>query len=301
MGRHRGLRRRYEIAGRNVLVTGAASGIGLDVSRRLAERGAKLALLDRDAEGVERAASEIAGAGTTEVEPFVADVTDRESIASAIEAARTRFGGFDVVVASAGISGRPTPATEVGQDEFERVIAVNLLGVWRTLEPLIADVVERKGYLLPIASLAAAVPTPTILPYGASKAGVESIGRTLRLELAHTGARAGVAYFSVIDTNMTEQAMKEPVVERSMKRAPKALSEPAPVGAAGKAIVRGIERRARRVYVPRWVGPVVSLQGLGGPIEWLVARDPRLVRNLKQAQREARGELAEPDREKAPQ
>ena len=154
--------------------------------------------------------------------------------------------------------------------------------------------IERKGYLLPIASLAASLPTPTLLPYGASKAGVESIGRTLRFELAHTGAKAGVAYFSVIDTNMTKQAMKEPIVERSLKQTPNALSEAAPVGAAGKAIVRGIERRARRVYVPRWVGPVVSLQGLGGPLEWLVARDPRLVRNLKRAQEDARSPEIEP-------
>lgn len=275
---------RYEIAGKVVLITGAASGIGLDAAKKLAGRDARLALIDRDAEGVERAAAEIGSAA----EPFVADVSDRDSIEGAIKAARQRYGGIDVAVASAGIAGTPTPSTEVTHDEFERVIEVNLLGVWRTLCPLLGDVIERKGYLLPIASLAAALPTPLIAAYGASKAGVDSIGRSLRFELAHTGAKVGVGYFSVIDTNLARDAMAEPVVQRSIKSIPGGLSKAAPVGAAGAAVVRGIERRSKRVCHPRWVSPVVSLAGLGGPIEALVARDPRFVANLRRAQKEVR-------------
>lgn len=275
--------RRYEIEGKVVLVTGAASGIGRDAAGRLAERGAKLALIDVDAGGVERAAAEFGG----EAEPFVADVTDRASIAGAIAAARERFGGIDVAVASAGISGTPTPTTAVDHDEFERVIEVNLLGVWRTLAGVLPDVIERKGYLLPIASLAAAVPTPGIAAYGASKAGVHSIGRTLRFELAHTGAKVGVGYFGVIGTPMVEEAYSTPIVQRTLKSVPRSLSDPTPVGDAGAAIVRGIERRSKRVCVPRWVSPIISLHGLGGPLEALAARDPRFVRNVKQAQLEA--------------
>jgi NAD(P)-dependent dehydrogenase (short-subunit alcohol dehydrogenase family) len=281
---------RYELDGRVVLITGAASGIGLETARRLSTLGTSLALIDRDTDALEGAAVEIAGNGTS-VEPFVADVTDRDSIESAIAAARKRFGGVDVVVAGAGISGTPRPSTDLPLDEFERVIDTNLLGVWRTLQPLLGDVIERKGYVLPIASLAAAVPTPLIAAYGASKAGVHSIGRTLRFELAHTGAKVGVGYFSVIDTPMTEAAYSEPVVERSLKSLPRALSRPAPVGAAAAAIVRGIERRSRRVCHPRWVSPIVSLHGLGAPLEALAARDPRFIRNLHKAQKEARAGL----------
>src|SRR5947208_16792462 len=98
---------RYEIPGKVVLITGAANGIGRDVARRLAPMGARLALIDLDAEGVERAAGEIDG----EAEPFVADVGERDSIAAAITAARERFGGIDVAIAHAGISGTPQPAT----------------------------------------------------------------------------------------------------------------------------------------------------------------------------------------------
>jgi NAD(P)-dependent dehydrogenase (short-subunit alcohol dehydrogenase family) len=274
---------RYDVNERVVLITGAAKGIGRDLARRLGPMGAKLALIDRDAEGVERAAAEIVG----EAEPFVADVSESDSIAAAIAAARKRFGGIDVAVASAGISGTPQPATLVSDEEFERVIRVNLLGLWWTLSGVMPDVIERQGYLLPVASLAAAVPTPLIAAYGASKAGVHSIGRTLRFELAHTGAKAGVAYFAEIDTDMTREAHKVPVVERSLKSIPERFQKVQPVEVASKAIVRGIERRSRRVCVPRWVNFVVSWNGHGGPFEALAARDRRFVRNWKQAHVEA--------------
>ncbi len=284
---------RYEIKDKHVLVTGAAHGIGLESAKRLLYRGAYVSLIDRDAEGVERAAAEIGG-GNLPAEPFVADVSRRDSIATAITAARERFGPVDVAIANAGISGTPTPSTQLSHEEFERVIEINLLGVWRTLHAVLPDVIERKGYLLPIASLAAAVPTPLIAAYGASKAGVHSLGRTLRFELAHTGAKVGIAYFSVIDTNMTTEAYAQPVVERSLKSIPGGLSKPVPVQAAVAAIARGVERRAKRVCIPRWVSPVVSLAGLGGWVEALAARDPRFVRNLKRTIEETRAATDEP-------
>jgi YD repeat-containing protein len=275
--------RRYEIDGKVVLITGAANGIGRDVARRLGPMGAKLALIDLDAEGVERAAGEIDG----EAEPFVADVSDRDSIHAAIAAARQRFGGIDVAIANAGISGTPQPSTLVPDDEFERIIRINLLGVWWTLKGVLPDVIERQGYVLGVASLAAAVPTPLIAAYGASKAGVHSIGRTLRFELAHTGAKAGTAYFAEIDTDMTRIAHKVPIIQRTLKSIPEPLHRVQPVEVASKGVVRGIEKRASRITVPRWVNWTVTWNGLGRPIEWIAARDRRFVRNWKQAHAEA--------------
>jgi NAD(P)-dependent dehydrogenase (short-subunit alcohol dehydrogenase family) len=274
---------RYEIEGKVVLITGAAKGIGRDTARRLADRGAQLALVDLDSEGVERAAAEI-GHGA---EPFVADVADRDSIAAAIGAARKRFGGIDVAMANAGISGTPQPSTLVPDEEFERIIRINLLGVWWTLKHSMPDVIERKGYLLGVASLAAAVPTPLIAAYGASKAAVHSLGRTLRFELAHTGAKAGTAYFAEIDTDMTRVAHKVPIIERTLKSVPEPLHRVQPVEVASKAVVRGIEKRTTRITVPRWVNWTVTWNGLGRPFEALAARDPRFVRNWKRAHVEA--------------
>jgi len=275
---------RYDLNGRTVLITGAAKGIGRDVARRLADKGAQLALVDLDSDGVERAASEI-GHGA---EPFVADTSDRDSIYAAIAAARKRFGGIDVAMANAGISGTPAPSTLVPDEEFERIVQINLLGVWWTLKGAMPDVIERKGYLLGVSSLAAALPTPLIAAYGATKAGVHSLGRTLRFELAHTGAKAGTAYFAEIDTDMTRIAHKVPIIERTYASVPEPLHRVQPVEVASKKVVEGIEKRARRITVPRWVNFTVSWNGLGGPFEWIAARDRRFVRNWKQAHDDAK-------------
>ena len=282
--------RRYEIDGKVVLITGAAHGIGRNAAERLAKRGARLALIDLDADRVERLASELGA----KAEPFVADVADRDSILPAIEAARERFGGIDVAVANAGIAPKPpTPSSATPYDAFERVIQVNLLGVWHTLRAVLPDVIERRGYLLPIASVGAAVPVPFAPAYGASKAAVHSLARTLRFELAHTGVRVGCGYFGFIDTEMTRHAFADPRVVRAQRYIPPGIRRWTPVGAAGKAIVRGIERRSRRVYRPAWVGPVVSFNSMGAPLEWLAARDPRVSRTLRRAREEAEAALPE--------
>ena len=263
-----------------MLITGAAQGIGRDAAGRLGERGARLALIDRDAAGAERAAAEISAAGA-EAEPFVADVTDAAGLGEAIGAARARFGPIDVTIANAGIAPTPAPAAALDDAEFERVVEVNLLGVWRTLRAVLPDVAERRGYLLPIASLAAAVPVPLGAAYGASKAGVHSLARTLRMELAHTGAKVGCGDFGFIETTLTREAFSRKEMRSARRGLPGPFAKPVPVGAAGAAIVRGVERRSKRVVAPRWVRAAVLFGGLGGPIEALAAREPQLVRVLR--------------------
>jgi NAD(P)-dependent dehydrogenase (short-subunit alcohol dehydrogenase family) len=266
---------RYEIRGKTVLLTGAARGIGADAARRLGARGARLALIDRDSEQLELRADELAEHG--EVLAVPADVTDPDALSGAVAAARERFGGIDVVIANAGISGQPAPVTTIDPAEFERVIEVNLLGVWRTVRAALPDVVERKGYVLPIASVAAVVPCPLIAAYAASKHGVEGFADSMRMELAHTGTRVGVGYFSFIDTDMVRDAFADPAATVGLRALPGFLSRPVPVGAAGKAIVRGVERRAKHVYAPRWVPALLAMRGFGGPLDSLAARHPRLI------------------------
>ena len=87
---------------------------------------------------------------------------------------------------------------------------VNLFGVWRTDRAVLPHVIERKGYLLNIASLAAAAHAPLMGPYAASKAGVEGLTDSLRVEMAPTGARAGCAYFGFIDTDLVRASFEQP-------------------------------------------------------------------------------------------
>src|SRR5882757_8889612 len=186
-----------------VLITGAANGIGAETARQLVAKGARVALLDRDDAALTRLADEL---GENAV-PFVADVADAKSIETAVQSAAARFGGIDTVIANAGISGSGTNVADFDAVDFERVIQVNVLGVFRTVGAALPYVTQRDGYVLVISSIMAAIPGPTIAAYAASKAGVEAFGRSLRVELAETNVRVGIAYFGVIDTNMVRSGV----------------------------------------------------------------------------------------------
>ena len=260
-------------------MTGGARGIGAATAVQLVRGGASVALVDRNGPGVERRAAELGERATA----FEADVTDPHALDAAVRATVQRFGGLDVVVANAGISGVVSSVAAIAPSDFERVIEVNLLGVWRTVRATLPHVVERTGYVLAIASTAAALPVPLLAAYAASKAGVEAFCRSLRMELAHTGTRVGVGYFSFIDTDMVRDAVAQPIASQALMAIPGPIRRPLPVEAAGAAIVRGIQRRAKRVCAPRWVPGLLALRGLSGPLDDLAARHPRLVRACRMA------------------
>ena len=234
----------WSLQGKTVLITGAARGIGAESARQLAARGARLSLVGLEPELLEQVASECGDAAW-----FETDVTDRDALQAAVDGTVERFGGIDVVMANAGIGAGGTLRT-MEPDAWERVIEVNLLGVYRTIRACLPHVVERRGYVLPVASIAAAVHTPGMSAYAASKAAVEALGNSLRGEMAHLGVKVGVAYFSWIDTEMVRGADDNPATKfmRSKLRGPAGRTYP--VSEAGEAVAEGIERRARRIVVP---------------------------------------------------
>jgi len=243
----------YDVRGRTVLITGAARGIGAETARHLAARGAKLALVGLEPELLERLAGEL-GDGAASWE---ADVRDAGAVGRAVDAAAERFGGIDVVIANAGIAPPVTTVAGVDPEAFERVIDVNLFGVWRTVRATLPHVRARRGYILCIASMAAAVHAPLMASYNVAKAGVEALADSLRPELAGEGVAVGCAYFGFIDTDMVRDSLAESPTQRLQANTPSWLLRPLPVAAAARGIERGIERRARRVVVPRSAIPIL--------------------------------------------
>jgi hypothetical protein len=131
-----------------------------------------------------------------------------------------------------------------------------------------------------------------------SKAAVEALGRALRVELAPHGASAGVAYFGFIDTAMVREAFARPVIQELLPALPAVLRRPAPVGRAGEAIVRGIERRSARVAVPGWVAALLALRGLLPGLDRRLLDDEHVLAAIARAEGEAVGAPAgEPARE----
>jgi len=252
---------RYEVRDKVVLITGASRGIGAEAARRFAKRGARVSLVGLEPELLAGVAGEI-GNGA---EWFEADVTDWDALRRAVDGTVERLGGIDVVIANAGIAPFATVAT-IDPDAFERTIEVNLLGVWRTVRTTLPHVVARQGYILSIASLAAALHPPMIAHYAATKAGVEAFSNSLRAEIAHTGTRVGVAYFSFIDTDMVREGLDSPSANVLRDAMPGPFSKTAPLSAAGRAIERGVARRADKVWAPRWVLPMLWLRGILQPL-----------------------------------
>jgi NAD(P)-dependent dehydrogenase (short-subunit alcohol dehydrogenase family) len=249
------------VQGKTVFVTGAARGIGAESARRLAARGANVALAGLEPEELERVAAQCG----TNAAWFECDVTDWSALERAAEGAVERFGGIDAVVANAGIS--PAGMTRsIDPRAFERTLEVNLLGVWRTVRTCLPHVIERQGYVLVIASLAAALHAPGMSAYAASKAGVEAFSNCLRSEVKHLGVDVGVGYFAFIDTDLVRGADAHPAIAGIRHETPGPLGKTYPVSAVGKAVAEGIEKRRRWVTVPRWLGVTLHLRTVLAPV-----------------------------------
>jgi NAD(P)-dependent dehydrogenase (short-subunit alcohol dehydrogenase family) len=251
----------WSLSGLTVLITGAARGIGAESARRLAARGANVALVGLEPDELEKVAAEIGQSAAA----FEVDVTDRHALGAAVDGTVERFGGIDGVVANAGIGGGG-PVRHADPDAFERVLEVNLNGVYRTVHACLPHVVERRGYVLVVASLAAMLHSPGMAPYNMSKAGAEAFGNTLRAEVKHLGVDVGVGYFSWIDTELVRAADRHPVFGARRAKLPGFARKTYPVSAVGDAVVDGFEHRRRMVVVPGWVRALSLLRGLAVPL-----------------------------------
>lgn len=241
---------RYELADRVVFITGAARGIGAETARQVVAKGAKVALVGLEPDLLEQLADEL---GAANAAFFEADVTDLDAMQAAAEGTVERFGGIDVVLANAGIAAS-TPLMGGDVDIFDSIVSVNLGGVYRTLHVTLPHVTARAGYVLPVASLAAAVHAPMMGAYSATKAGVEALANSLRPEVAASGTKVGCAYFGFIDTDMVRRGFESAAAVKAAERmGPIGPNRAVPVSKAGRAIVRAMERRARYAYAPRWV------------------------------------------------
>jgi NAD(P)-dependent dehydrogenase (short-subunit alcohol dehydrogenase family) len=234
-----------------VFITGGARGIGAEVARRLRNKGAKLVLTDLDKAELDAVAAEL---GEDRVLTVVADVRDLPVTQAAAEAAVERFGGIDAVVANAGVASYGS-VLQVDPEAVRRVLDVNLLGVFHTARATLPALIERRGYLMIVSSLAAFTAAPGMAPYDMSKAGNEHLANALRLEVAHQGVGVGSAHMAWIDTAMVRDSKADmPTFAEFLGRLPWPLNQTTSIDTCADAFVKGIEHRADRVYCPRWVG-----------------------------------------------
>jgi len=236
------------LRGQRVLITGAARGIGAELARQLAAQGARLALIGLEPDKM-KAVAEQCGEGTFVKE---CDVSDNDRVVECVNAAAEALGGIDVVVANAGIAAGG-PMRNQDLRSWERVIEINLLGVMYTDRAALPHLEKSRGYLLNIASTAAALRGPGMSAYCAAKAGVEALSDCLRIEMGPYGVQIGVAYFLFLDTDMVNDSEREmPVLQQAKAEMPRFLSRTYPLPPAIEEVVAAIAERRRRVSFPRW-------------------------------------------------
>jgi NAD(P)-dependent dehydrogenase (short-subunit alcohol dehydrogenase family) len=250
------------------VITGAARGIGLETALQL-QRTHRIALLDIDGDGAERAAAQIGGDA---VAAAACDITDGAAVARAVADVVERCGGIDVAIANAGIA-TAGALRHLDPDVLALQLDVNLVGSWRFIHACLPHVIARRGYVLGVSSASALVAPPGLGAYAASKAGFEHLLDVLRVEVAHLGVDVGIAFFSWIDTDMVRGAeSRHPAFAelRADLRGPAART--LPVRDAGAAIVDAVAHRRRTVVAPGFVRAGYLLRGVLGP---LTERDAR--------------------------
>ncbi|MER0245854.1 2,3-dihydro-2,3-dihydroxybenzoate dehydrogenase [Streptomyces sp. HSW2009] len=195
-----------ELSGRIALVTGAGQGIGEAVARMLADQGAKVAAVDRNAEGVTALAKDY-GAG---IEAHTADVTDSAAVESLVATVEETTGPIDVLVNVAGVL-RPAPVAELTDQDWDETFAVNTTGVFHTCRAVTRRMSERRrGSVVTVGSNAAGVPRTSMAAYAASKAAATMFTKCLGLELARSGVRCNVVSPGSTDTAMQRQLWTDP-------------------------------------------------------------------------------------------
>ncbi|WP_328857796.1 SDR family NAD(P)-dependent oxidoreductase [Williamsia herbipolensis] len=270
---------RLVLDGAVVVVTGAAGGIGREVVREVHRRGARVVSLDLSQAAVDDA---VRGLDPDRVLAARADVTVPADLSDAVDRAVARWGRIDVVFANAGISSGDSADTvaSVADGVFERVIGVNLMGVWNTVRAALPHIIDSRGHVLVTSSTYAYLNGMVNAPYAASKAAVEQIGRALRSELAAHGATAGVLYPGWVATPIADVAFgKDELATALIKRAfPRPLLTPIKPRRVGLAVADGIEARSPRIQVPRrWI-PVAALRGIVNPLsDAALHRDPTMI------------------------
>src|SRR6476659_1153478 len=186
---------RRNLSGRKLVITGAARGIGEKAARLAAARGAHVALIGLEP-GRLRALADDRGAVASWQE---ADVRDGIALRSAIDNCAMTMGGIDIVVANAGVAAYGT-VRQADEASFERVLDINLKGVFRTLKYATPHLERSRGHAMVLASAISFTPIAGLASYAASKAGVEMLALAYRQEVAHIGITVGLVHPSWIDT-----------------------------------------------------------------------------------------------------
>jgi len=204
-----------ELPGRVAIVTGAGRGIGFAIAERLSRAGARLVVADVAEEGAAAAAERLregAGEGGGEAAWVAADVTSPEEVGAMVERALEAFGELDILVNNAGITGRDAPLWETTDEDWGKVLGLNLTGTFYCCRAVVPYMRERRsGTIVNVASISGKEGNPNMAPYSVSKAGVICLTKALAKEVIGDGVRVNCVAPGVIETPLLDQLQPEAI------------------------------------------------------------------------------------------
>lgn len=199
---------RIDLEGRRAVVTGGAQGIGRAIVERLLASGAAVAIWDRDPGEAERAARELAARGRVAV--ATGDVTRWAEVEAAVRATDAALGGIDILVCNAGIAGATRPLVEYPVEEWQRILDIDLTGVFLCLKAVVPQMIARNfGRIVNVASIAGKEGNPNAAAYSAAKAGVIALTKSLGKELAGYDIAVNCITPAAARTRIFEQMSEE--------------------------------------------------------------------------------------------
>lgn len=248
---------KHPLAGRVIVVTGAASGIGLAGATELHRCGAVPVLTDCDAQPL----AEQARAIDPQLLHLPLDVTDASQCERVMQAVLARYGRIDGVWANAGVASFG-PLAHTDPHAWARCVQVNLLGSLNTVHAALPALMASRGLIAVSASVSSFAHPPAMSAYAASKAGLEAACNAWRIELAAHGVAVCVIHASWVRTALVDEGALHPGFVRLRDTAPGPLRRMLEPQEAARQMVQGLARRQRRIFVPGWLAALHWLRGL---------------------------------------
>ncbi|MBA2327218.1 MAG: SDR family oxidoreductase [Actinobacteria bacterium] len=255
----------YSVAGKNVLVTGASSGIGAALAEGFAARGATVGICarreDRLAEVLDRVKERSPSSRS-----WTVDLADLPGVGSFARRVEDELGGVDVLVNNAGIPKRRR-VTDLTPEVVDAVMTINYLSPVRLTLALLPGLIERSGRVVNISSVAARLSPPSEAAYAPTKAALTAWSESMQVDLHDTGVRVHVVNPGIVDTDLFHLPDNDAPIADDV--------EALPVEAIVAPVLDQLENGTFEIYVPEWFADVVAGkfpdtgQFLDGTIEWL--------------------------------